>query len=257
MLSQVRAGALDLYFGAPSFLSSSIPEVAISDLGYTFRNYDQCWAAWDGRFGDYMRQLIAKIGVTTFTKTWDLGFRQVTSNAGPVRTVEDLKGLKIRVPANPVSTSMFKHLGAAPANINLKELYTALQTRIVDAQENSLITIETLKVYEVQKFCSMTNHFWSGLWLFGNTRNLEKIPDDLRQVLFEQMNAAAITQRGEMRVLSETLSTKLAKDGLAFNTPAPESFRERLASSGYYEEWHKTIGPRAWGLLEDYVGKIG
>ena len=60
-----------------------------------------------------------------------------------------------------------------------------------------------------------------------------------------------------MRVLSETLSTKLAKDGLAFNTPAPESFRERLASSGYYEEWRKTIGPRAWGLLEDYVGKIG
>jgi tripartite ATP-independent transporter DctP family solute receptor len=256
-LAQVRSGALDMTLGVPSWLASSIPQCAASDLGFTFSGYDQCWAAWDGDFGDRIRSLIAGAGITTFDKTWDLGFRQVTSNAGPVNSVDDLKGLKIRLPGNPVSTAMFKALGASPVTIELTELYTALQTHLVDAEENSLVSINAANLQEVQKYCSITNHLWNGLWIFANTGNLNKLPEDLRKILFDRMNEAGLNQRKEMADLAQSLVEKLQKDGMVFNTPSQESFKNKLRDAGFYVEWKAKIGDDTWALLEKYTGKIG
>ena len=115
-----------------------------------------------------------------FEKIWDNGFRQTTSSSRPINGPGDYKGFKIRVPVSPLWTSMFKAFDAAPASINFNEVYSALQTKIVEGQENPLALISTAKLYEVQKYCSLTNHMWDGYWFLANRRALEALPPDVR-----------------------------------------------------------------------------
>ena len=89
-------------------------------------------------------------------KIWDNGFRQVTTRPKPINSPDDLRDFKLRVPVSPMLLSVFKSLGASPVSINFNELYSALQTRIVDGQENALPLISTAKLYEVEKYCSLT-----------------------------------------------------------------------------------------------------
>ena len=110
-------------------------------------------------------------------KIWDNGFRQTTTSTKPIVTPGRLRGMKLRVPPSPLWTSMFKAFDAAPASINFNEVYSALQTKIVDGQENPLAIISTAKLYEVQKYCSLTNHMWDGFWFLANQRAWEALPD--------------------------------------------------------------------------------
>ena len=114
---------------------------------------------------------------------WDNGFRQMTTSSKPIETAKDMDGLKIRVPVSPLSISMFKALGAAPASLQFSEVYSALQTKIVDAQENPLPIIQVAKLYEVQKYCSLTNHIWDGFWFIANGRAWRRLPADLQKIV--------------------------------------------------------------------------
>ncbi len=118
--------------------------------------------------GTYVRAQILKAGLVTPAKMWDNGFRNITSSTHQIKTPEDLKSFKIRVPPAPMLTSLFKALEAGAAPINFNELYSALQTKVVEGQENPLAIIATAKLYEVQKFCSMTGHVWDGYWILAN-----------------------------------------------------------------------------------------
>ena len=100
----------------------------------------------DGDLGAYIRQQIAKANLVAMDKIWDNGFRQITSSTKPINTPDDLKGFKIRVPVSPLWTSMFKAFEAAPTSINANEMYTALQTKVVDGQENPVSVVETFKL---------------------------------------------------------------------------------------------------------------
>src|SRR3984957_16339649 len=104
----------------------------------------------DGEPGAHVRSVIAKSGLVAFEKMWDNGYRQVTSSTHPINTPDDSKGFKIRVPVSPLWTSMFKAFGASPASINFSEVYSALQTKIVEGQENPVSLIQIAKLYEVQ-----------------------------------------------------------------------------------------------------------
>ena len=105
---------------------------------------------------------------TPFRKILDSGYRNITTSNRPINAVEDLKGMKMRVPPSPVWVSLFTALGSSPTSITINELYSALQTKIVDGQENPLTVIEAGKYYEVQKYCSITEHMWDGLWIIAN-----------------------------------------------------------------------------------------
>ncbi|MCY1366147.1 TRAP transporter solute receptor, DctP family [compost metagenome] len=122
---------------------------------------------------------------------------------------------------------MFKALGSSPASINFNETYSSLQTRVVDAQENPLAIIQTAKFYEVQKYCSMTNHMWDGFWFLGNRRAWEKLPADIREVVAKHINAAGMAERADVLALNNQLQAKLAEEGLAFNTPDPAQGMKR------------------------------
>jgi TRAP-type transport system periplasmic protein len=256
MLSQLRSGAIELFTLSGLILSTLVPPASINGVGFAFKDYDQVWRAMDGKLGAYVRGEIEKRGLHPMERIWDNGFRQTTTSTKPIKTPDDFKGVKLRVPVSPLWTSMFTALGASPASINFSEVYSALQTHIVDGQENPLSLIESAKLYEVQKYCSLTNHMWDGFWLLANRRAWERLPKDAQEIVARELNAAALAERADLAAANDTVRAALQSKGLVFNDVDTAAFRDRLKQAGFYKEWRGKYGEEAWHVLEDSVGAI-
>lgn len=256
MLSQVRSGALEFYMLSPLVLANLVPAAGISGIGFAFPDYDVLWTAMDGDLGAYVRGEIPKAGLVAMPKIWDNGFRHVTSGIKPISTADDLRNFKIRVPVSPIWTSLFKALGAAPVGINFAELYSALQTKVVDGQENPLSIIQFGKLFEVQKYCALTSHMWDGFWFVANKRQWDRLPADLREIVAANVDIAAVEQRGEIRRLNDSLQGELESKGMVFNAADKASFRAAAAKAGFYKEWKEKFGDQAWALLQKYSGEL-
>jgi tripartite ATP-independent transporter DctP family solute receptor len=256
MLSQVRSGALDLYTTSASFLTTLNPSIGPSALGFAFKDEATIWNAVDGEVGRIARQAAAKVNIHLFEKYWDLGFRTVSSSIKPVVTLADLQGLKIRVPVLPMFFGMFKALGAAPVSMNFSELYTSLQTKLVEGQENPLVNVYTAKFYEVQKYVALTNHCWEGMLIAANRSSFSALPADVQDVISRHINAAALKEREDMRRLNTDVRAKLEAAGLKFNAVDIAPFRDKLKQAGYYAEWRGKMGAEAWSALEKYTGAL-
>ena len=255
-LSQVRSGAIDFVCTAGSIYGNLVPTASINCIAFAFKDYETVWNAMDGDLGAYMRASFDKVNLVQVGKVFDHGFRQITHSTKPITAPKDLVGMKIRVPATPLWTSMFKGLDASPASVPIGELYTALQTKVVDGQENALPTIDAVKLYEVQKFCSYTSHMWEYFALVGNKRAWNALPEDLRAIATKIFDANAVKQRAAHNALNSTLEAKLKTQGLQFNQVDTKPFRDLLQKSGYYVDWQKKFGLDAWALLEKYSGKL-
>lgn len=255
-LSQVRSGGVEFFTLSGLILSTLVPAASINGMGYAFADYASVWAAMDGDLGTYIRAQIAKANLVAMERIWDNGFRQTTTSTKPVETPDDLKGMKLRVPPSPLWTSMYRAFDSAPTSINFNEVYSALQTRIVDGQENPLAVIATAKLNEVQKYCSLTNHMWDGFWFLANRRAWERLPDDVRTIVARNINAAGLKEREDTARLNAGLQQELAAKGLAFNRPDPAPFRDKLRAAGFYRDWKGKYGDDAWALLEKAVGKL-
>ncbi|MGY4570702.1 tripartite ATP-independent transporter DctP family solute receptor [Bradyrhizobium sp. USDA 3256] len=257
MLSQVRAGGIELLAAPSMTLSTLVPLSGLPSIGFAFQSYDQVWAAMDGGVGDLVREAITKTGVVPLKKVWDNGFRQITSSSSrQLNSVDDLKGFKIRVPVTALLTSLFSGLGALPSSISYSELYSALQTHIVEGQENPLAQVSTGKLYEVQKFCALSNHCWSGYWILGNRRAMAGLPPDLLELINAAFDAAAVKERTDLVEMDSSLQAELTEKGMTFNKPDPVQFRAALVKAGFYTQWQKTYGADAWAALEKYTGKL-
>jgi TRAP-type transport system periplasmic protein len=254
VLNQLRSGAVEFFTLSPLILSTLIPSASISGIGFAFSDYDAVWKAMDGDLGAYMRAQIGKTGLVVMEKIWDNGFRQITSSTKPIQTPDDLKNFKIRVPPSPLWTSMFKALGAGPTTINFNEVYSALQTKVADGQENPLAIISTAKLYEVQKYCSLTNHMWDGFWFLANRRAWEKLPTNIKDVVAKNINEAGLAERADVAKLNASLKDELATKGLTFNQPEMPPFRDTLRKAGFYDEWKRKFGDEAWALLDKAAG---
>ena len=256
MLSQLRSGAIEFFTLSGLILSTLVPAASINGVGFAFKDYSQVWPAMDGALGAYVRAEIAKRGLYAFSKMYDNGYRQITSATKPVKTPEDLSGFKIRVPASPLWTSMFKAFGASPTTINFNEVYSALQTRVVDGQENPLSLIDTAKLYEVQKYVAITNHMWDGFWFLANKKAFDALPANLREIVEAEFNASALAERDDLAKMSNTVADTLKGKGLQFVETDAAAFRAKLKSAGFYEEWKGKFGAEAWGTLEKAVGNL-
>ena len=256
MLSQVRSGGIDFFTPSALVVATLAPVAAINAVGFAFSDYDQVWAAMDGKLGAYVRAALDKVHLHAFENMWDNGFRQTTSGNKPIETAHDLDGFKIRVPVSPLSIAMFKALSASPVSLQFSEVYTSLQTKIVDGQENPLPIIQVAKLNEVQKYCSLTNHIWDGFWFIANGRTWERLPADLKAIVAGAINDAGLKQRQDIKTLNETVQADLQSKGMLFNRPAADSFRATLRSSGFYADWKGRFGDEAWGLLEQAVGQL-
>ena len=257
MLSQLRSGALELFAQTGVLMSTLVPVASISGIGFAFPTYDKVWEALDGGLGKHVRGAFEKANLVCLEKSWNHGFRQTTSSTKPIRTPDDFNGFKIRVPPSPLWTSMFKAFGAAPVSIPWAETYSAMQTKIADGLEQPLIGLLVDKMYEVQKYCSETNHMWDGFWVLANRRVWDKIPAKLRETVERNINEEAIRQRKEVEFMNANLQAELKSKGLEFFKVKNEDFRQRLITAGFYQEWQKRFGDDAWALLESTTGKLG
>lgn len=255
MLAQVRSGALDFYTTSASFMTTLNPAVGASALGFAFKDYAAIWNAVDGDVGRVARKAAAAVNIHVFEKYWDLGFRTVGASR-PITSLADLQGLKIRVPVLPMFFGMFKALGAAPVSMNFSELYTSLQTRLVEGQENPLVNVYTAKLYEVQKFITNTNHCWEGMFVVSNRTQFATLPADLQEIISHNINAAALQEREDMRKLNAEVKARLEAAGVKFNDIDTAPFRERLKQAGYYKEWRAKMGDEAWAALEKSTGSL-
>jgi tripartite ATP-independent transporter DctP family solute receptor len=256
MLSQVRSGAIQMMSIGDNILATLVPAAAVNNIGFAWKTPQAAHAALDAQLGGYVRGQIEKSNLFAFEKIWDQGFRQMTSATRAIRTPDDLKGFKMRVPPSPISTSLVKSLGASPTTINFNELYSALQTHLVDGQENPLSNIETQKFYEVQKYCSITNHMWVGYWLVANGDFWKRLPNDLKAIVDKNVNASALAQRKASIALNDSLAAKLKSQGMVFNTTSQDAFRTTLVKNGFFKQWRSMFGDQAWKLLEKYTGPL-
>jgi tripartite ATP-independent transporter DctP family solute receptor len=257
MLAQVRSGGLEMVMMPDMILGTLVPVAAISGMGFAFNNYDEVWKAMDGELGAHLRKNINKVGLQAMDNIWDNGFRQITSNVKPIKSPEDLRGFKIRVPAAPLWVSMFKAFNSGPTALNSSELYSALQTKVVEGQENPLSNIFTQKTYEVQKFCSLTNHMWSGYWMLTGSRAWNSLPKDIQQIVAKHMKQSALDERSDVAKLNVSLEKTLTEKGMAFNRPDLKPFRETLSKAGFYAEWRKKFGDESWAILSKYANGLG
>lgn len=256
MLSQLRSGGIHFFTMAGALLSSLVPAAAIEAMAYAFPDYDTVWKAMDGDLGALVRAEVAKTNIIAMDRVWDNGFHQITTRNRPITTPADMKGLKIRTGATPLQMTMCTALGALPTPITFGELYTSLQTGVVDAQLNALVIIETAKLYEVQKYCTLTNHMWSGFWFLANKAAWNKLPEPLRATVAKQLNAAALDERSDIAKANTKHMESLKAAGMQFNQPEAAPFRAALQQAGFYRDWRGKLGDRAWSALEKYVGPL-
>ncbi len=257
LIAQVRLGGVQFINMAASVLATFVPAAGIVNVGFAFPGYEQVWKAMDGGLGKFITDKIAQTEMFMAGPSWDNGFREITSSATPIHSPDDLKGFKIRVPNAPILTSLFRSLGAAPTSIDFSEVYTALQTHLVDGQENPLPIIATAKLYEVQKYCSLSNHVWDGYFILGNKAAFARLPKPVQETVIEEFSAAGLDERKDIASLSSSLQSTLKGDGLTFVEPDRVAFRATLGKSDFYPAWRKTFGEEGWKLLEEVVGTLG
>jgi TRAP-type transport system periplasmic protein len=256
MLSQVRSGALEMFLCTGQLLSTLVPVVSVYGVSYAFSDYATVWRAMDGELGAMVRGSVEKAGLHVFNMMWDAGFRHVAAIHHPISTPDDLRGFKIRVPISPLWTSTFTALGASPVSIPFSQVYSALQTGLVDGQDVSLDGLESAKFYEVVKYGSLTHHMWEGFLLVANGKIWRTVPTDLQSLISRAFDEAAIKARNDIMKDGQTLQAALTEKGMVFNEPAPQPFRDALRKAGYYVAWKAKYGSEAWTLLEKYAGAL-
>ena len=256
MLAQVQAGTLDFMTISGLILSRVVPVAAINGMGYAFSSYGEVWSAMDGLLGAYVRDAIGQAGLHATERMFDNGYRQMTSKKGPIGQPADFSGLTVRVPASPLWSSLFTAFGAKPGVLDFAHTYDALRDGSFEAQENALGVIGTAKLYDVQRYCSMTNHMWDGFWFIANGAMWDKLPADVQGTISQAMNESALIQRVDVRTLNDSLQCELESRGMVFNRPDPAPFRAALHQAGFYTGWQQQLDPQAWGLLENEAGTL-
>jgi TRAP-type transport system periplasmic protein len=256
MISQVISGAIQMYLGAFDVFASRNPICGIAGVGFAFASYDQIWAAMDGDLGAMLRGLAGDMGLHALVQAYDHGYRHITTKTKPIVTPEDVRGLKIRLPVAPFLIALFRHLNASPVALNFSEVYSALQTGVMDAQENPLVLIDTAKLYEVQKYCSLTGHVWAGLYVVVNKAAWSKLTPALQETVERHFTSAVMAERQDFLSMTQIERQNLTSKGMLFNTVDTAPFRAVLGKSGYYSDMKKVAGDKAWALLEKYVGPL-
>ena len=253
MLAMLQKNELEMYLGGNVF-GPLVPTMEMPGLPFTFKTPASVFSALDGELGDFLRgEMLAK-GIVTFRRWFDNGFHHLTTRTKPIRTVDDLVGMTIRTPVQTMTVDFFETLGAKPLRFTLNQLYEVLKNHTVDGQTDPLGLILLLKLYEVQTYISLTNHWWSGFTLVANAAAWNALPPDLQAIVEKHAETAALAQRRDIDLFNATALETLRARGMIVNETDTSGFKTPLAA--FYARWRENYGAKAWGLLENHVGKL-
>ncbi len=227
VVEQVKIGATDMMITGSSIWATVLPELGMLDLGYMFDNYAHAARAMDGPGGQALDKLLLdRTGVSVLGWGFHFGARSVYTKM-PVHKLADLKGVKLRVLPAPAFIETFRIMGAIPTPIPVNELYTALQSGVVDGFEHDPGTTLALKLYEVVKYCFLTEHLFSPMGAFLSRRALRKIPADALPAFRKAAADATADERAVSPQKTAESIAKLKGFGIIF-TPMPQDERRAM-----------------------------
>ncbi len=239
MAEMIKMGTLDMHIAPQGVVANYEPKLAVLELPFLFDSNEKVAQLLDGPIGDELAKDLPKKGIRVLAY-WENGLRQTTNNVRPIEQPTDLKGMKIRTPDNKMTISIFKALGANPAPLAYSELYMALSQGVFDGQENPVVNIHASKLYEVQKYLSITNHKYEGKPFTVSEKAWKKLPKDVQQVLTEGTQLYAVENRRLFAEQDGKLLADLVAKGIKVNRPNLAPFRE--ATKSVYAEWENVFG---------------
>lgn len=242
MIEGVSVGMFEMSICSASAFVNFDERFGFMDLPFLFKSREAAHKAYDLELKEPLNAMLAPHHIVLLSFP-DGGFRHVTNNKRAVRTPEDMSGLKIRTMENPIHLASFKAFGANPTPMAFGELYTALQQGAVDGQENPIPIIYVMKFYEVQKYLSLTGHFYFVAPLFINKDFYEGLPEDLRAVVDDAAVQMRDSQRALLKEQEQSFLEKMKSGGIAVNELSPEEKQLFIdKSKGVYEDFIKKHG---------------
>ena len=241
MLTALRTGALDMSANSQGAVANAVPEYAAFGMPFLFASLPQAWKLLDGPLGKELAERSAEKGLIVLGY-WDNGVRHMSNSKKPLLKPEDLKGLKMRTPPDAVTVDIMQALGAEAQQIKFAELYVALQQGVVDGQENPLMNIYASKLYEVQKYISLTGHKYEMTPFLMGKRTWDKLSDADRKAVIEAAAEATAMQRKLSQESDEKLVAELKAKGVHVDTVDKAAFERGTASVD--DKWMAgNIGP--------------
>ncbi|WP_209124239.1 TRAP transporter substrate-binding protein [Alkalihalobacillus sp. BA299] len=240
MVESLQIGTLDMVLSSTGPLGSFVPEINVVDLPFLFENREHAYEVLDGEIG---QDLLVKLGDEGLTGLawWENGFRHVTNSKNPIETPEDLEGLKIRTMENNVHMDSFNALGASPTPMSFTELFTALQQKVVDGQENPVPIISTSRFYEVQPYLTLTGHFYSPAALLISSQVFDSLTESQQQALTEAAIEGAQFERDLVAEMEKEMVSDLKEEGMEIIEDIDKTaFQE--ATKEVYEQYSSEFG---------------
>jgi tripartite ATP-independent transporter DctP family solute receptor len=244
MYESLQVNTLQANFGPLSVLANFDPSFSIVDAPFLFKDKKTAYAALDGEFGALLAENLPKVGMRVLGYG-ENAFRNISNNVRPIKTMEDMKGLKIRVMEAPVYINTMKALGANGTPMAFNELYTALQQGTVDGQDNGVVLTYTSKVYEVLKYYTFTEHCYAAnAYVFSETF-LQSLPEDLLQVVKDGSIYALNNQRRLNTEMEEEFIKLIEASGTQVNhLSAEERAAWEKATASVLDDLADVVGPK-------------
>ncbi|MCR4922952.1 MAG: TRAP transporter substrate-binding protein [Lachnospiraceae bacterium] len=217
------SGKVDVIITDASNYATYEPKMGISALPFLFSDFDTAWAFMDSDIEAGIEENLVKDNMRVLAHYCN-GFRCVTNSKQAINSPEDMKGLLIRTPENPIIMATMSALGANPQPLSFSELYPALRQGTYDAQENPVPVIYNNKLYEVQTYLSVTNHIYSGMCFTIKESIWERLSDEQKKIVKEAALNSAESDRAENRKQTDDLISSLEEEGMQINYPDLEPF---------------------------------
>ena len=234
----VRSGLQEAVVTSSSPLVGMLPALGVFDLPFLFRSPEEAYTVMDGPFGEMLNEKLDAVGLVNLGY-WENGFRNMSNSQRPIETWEDFEGMKVRVMQNNIFLDTFSNFGANATPMSFGEVFSALETKAIDAQENPYVTIDTSKFYEVQEYISETKHAYTPfLFLFSKAIFNTYAPEE-QQALRDCATVGRDVERAAIQELNKQSLEKMEAAGLKFNTITPEAQEEMLEKSQVVYEKHK------------------
>lgn len=252
----LRAGTQEMVITSSSPLVGIMPALGVFDLPFLFSNEKEADAVLDGSFGKYISDQLPGFGVVNLSY-WENGFRNLTNSKRAVAKAEELTGLKVRVMQNNIFLDSFKSMGANATPMAFGEVFAALETHAIDGQENPLVTIDTSKLYEVQKYLTMTRHAYTPFLVLYSKKLWDQLSPEEQTILSECATVGRDEERRVSRALNDTSLANLKKQGMQVSeVSADELAKMREATAAVYQRHEASIGKDTIERLKAELTKI-
>ncbi len=241
MVTALRTGALDMSANSQGAVANAVPEYNAYGMPFLFSTPAAAFKLLDGPLGKELGERSAEKGMVLLG-AWDNGIRHMTNSKRPIAKVDDMKGLKMRVPPDATLVDIMKSVGAEAQQIRFAELYVALQQGVVDGQENPLVNIHASKLYEVQKHLALTSHQFQMTPLLMSKRTWDRLSDADKKAVQEAAAEATALQRKMSQEADDKLLADLKAKGVQVTTPDRAGFEK--ATADVDDKWMASnIGP--------------